>query len=1016
MFAAIPQATQQKLWKHQSEALVFAIRHLNNESSPCLVRMPTGTGKTGLIACLTREANPGTSLVLTPWAHLRNQMISDVDKSFWAKIGVTPPKRDVVEMLPTTAKDVLKATESQVIVATFATLNQLRLDYTADYEKLAKSISLVVVDEGHYEPAVEWGKSVKGLKAKTVLLTATPYRNDLKLFRITDAKKSAHHFTHEKAVEEGIIRELHCEELVSATDIKSLSAAFAKAWAQAKKSKTLPSASPRAIVCCAGHEDIETAVAVLRKEGVKAIGVHEQFENSKDTNLLKDVPKDPKKTDAEVWVHQHKLTEGLDDHRFCCVALFTRIRNDRKLIQQIGRVLRRDQSDRKANSLLLAPREYSAEAEWAAYREFETELELLEPTHFRKVVDTLLGAQPKVEYFDGKFRKRFQPGDLSTRPQVIIPPSVLVRAAGKDFSLDAYIEDCTDTLNTEDAVILGPDLNAPCQRSDTFALWVYASVRNSRFLQNTSLYEIKLETHCVVFTDGLVFMADSRGNFPIEYTEEHTASIPAEQLARYFDKSMRPTHVSVDSSIPYDTVARGADLRGHNLLSIPASLTDRLQICRSAKGSSKNSGRRYIGMNRGRVRQEVSEAERRVFELQGFVSWAKTVATILKSKTDGSALFQRYMPTCSPPANPIPRSLCLDLVRLDLILTLADGTACTLKTSSCSIKEEAKDNKAIYVCAFEIDGDAHAGKSIKLRVEYQPSKRRFWFNKHEGVALRVEVENDDESADKSLADFLNQRQDIVLIGLEGGEIVYQGRNFYRIDYSYAEEVLINLIERPAGAPACRSEKGSRAEVAALKQAKAAQFQANTLFRVIADQQINLPFNDDLLICDDLGTESADFVAANFNDQQLALIHAKAGDGKKISASAFHDVVAQAMKNLVYLTRTGEVPEGVETWWRNAKWNNTGIPRLYRTQPGIPVKSALWKKLQSDIIGSSNPKLFVVLVTTGCCDIGELKQAIGDPKKRTPELAQLLHLLDGINGYARQLGVQLIIRDLPYQPN
>ena len=32
----------------------------------------------------------------------------------------------------------------------------------------------------------------------------------------------------------------------------------------------------------------------------------------------------------------------------------------------------------------------------AAYLEFETELQLLEPQHFRDVVDKLLGVQPKV--------------------------------------------------------------------------------------------------------------------------------------------------------------------------------------------------------------------------------------------------------------------------------------------------------------------------------------------------------------------------------------------------------------------------------------------------------------------------------------------------------------------------------------------------------------------------------------------------------------------------------------------
>lgn len=1014
MFDAIPQGTQQKLWKHQKDALGFTIKHLKQGDSPCLIRMPTGTGKTGLIACLTRQSNQGSSLVLTPWAHLRNQMLADLATGFWKKVGVTPLNRNVVEMFPTTAKDVLKANGPQVIVATFTTLNELRLDHSAEYDKLAKAISLVVVDEGHYEPAVEWKKSVTGLKVKTVLLTATPYRNDLKLFRITDSKKDTYHFSHKKAVAEKIIRELRCEDLASGTDIPSLSKAFAKAWKEAKNKNSLPSNSPRAIVCCAGHGDIETVVSELKKSGLKAIGIHEQFKGAKNALLLKDVPDEPRKTDAEIWVHQHKLTEGLDDHRFCCVALFTRIRNDRKLIQQIGRILRKDSADRESTALLLAPQKYSAKAEWEAYLEFETELELLEPKHFRDVVEKMLDAQPKVEYFEGRFRRRFQPSALSAKPQVVIPPSVLVRTAGKHFSLKDYIEDCTDTLNTEDAVILGPDINAPCQKSATYALWVYASVRNSRILQSTSLYEITLETHCVVEAEGFVFVTDSRGNFPDSYLEENTTILSAGQLGRFLDKTFRPTHVSIDSSIPYDTVLRGADLRGHNLLNVAASLTDRVQICRSAKGISKDSGRRYVGMNNGRVRQELSEEERRTFELKTFVKWAEEVAKVLKSKASMSALFDRYMPTCAPPVNPVPKTLCLDLLRHDWDLTLADGSKCSLKSSSCDVVTLAMDGSTIYTCSFDLDGTNHAGNSIKLRIEYQQAKRRFWFNKHEGTSVRVSNEDDGKVSNKSLAEFLNQKQDIVLIGLDGGEIVYQGRNFYKIDYTHAEQALLGLIERPKNAPSCKSEKGNKEEIAKLKKAKATTFQTGSLFRAIADRKIGLPFVEDLLICADLGTECADFIAANFADRQLALIHAKASDGKAVSASAFHDVVAQAMKNLVYLTRNTEVPKGVNSWGTNGKWGKTGVQRVYRAPNAFPQKQALWNKIKSEIIESSAPQLFVVLVTTGCCDLDELKAAVNDPNKRTPEIAQLLHLLDGLNGYARQIGVHLIVRDLPYK--
>jgi len=290
--------------------------------------------------------------------------------------------------------------------------------------------------------------------------------------------------------------------------------------------------------------------------------------------------------------------------------------------------------------------------------------------------------------------------------------------------------------------------------------------------------------------------------------------------------------------------------------------------------------------------------------------------------------------------------------------------------------------------------------SISFRIEYDPLKQRFWFYKENGQSVEVSLGAENESTSKGLAEFLNQNQDIILIGLDDGEIVYQGRNFYKIEYSYAEKLLLDLIKRPKNGPLCRTEKGSKEEITALKASNGTTFPIGSFFRVITDRLPEFPFEDDLLICDDLGSECADFIAANIKNHQLALIHAKAGSGSKISASAFHDVVAQAMKNLVYVTKNSEIPDGVSSWRKDSKWNKTKISRLYRIPDGLPSCKTLWDKLKSDIINSSNPDMYVILVTTGCCDLPELKQAANDPKKRTPEIAQLLHLLDGLNGYAR----------------
>jgi hypothetical protein len=973
--------------------------------------MPTGTGKTGVIACLTRLSNHGSSLVLTPWANLRAQMIDDLHERFWKERDLDPGEPKVVEMLPSSARSVLRAKHPQVIVATFATLNDLRREHKDTYESLAGTVSLVVVDECHYEPAVEWGKSVKGLKTRTVLLTATPYRNDLKLFRISNPDQSAHHFTHKLAASRGIIRELGFDNLPATEAISGLAVAFANYWKKAKRAGDLASADPRAIICCLDANDIEVAVHHLRREGLNAIGVHEQFEKPTRPHLMKEVP-DPRTEIAEIWVHQRKLTEGLDDHRFCCIGLFTRIRNDRKLIQQIGRILRRKDDDRNKPALLLAPPMFSVEDEWNAYRAFETQLRLLEPRHFGKVVDALLSSQPSVEYFEGKFRRRFDPSSLEQKPQVVIPPSVLVRVTLKDFSLADYIEDCTDTLNTEDAVILGPQKDAPCQQAHDFALWVYASVRNSRFLQDTSLYEIRLETHCVVVAGGYVLIADSRGFIPEEYVDDHTSGVAQGKLARFLDHRFEPTHVSVDSSIPYETVLRGADLHGSDLRRVPPSLTDRTQICRAARGTSKDLGRRYVGMHRGRLRKEETAEERRTFELPIFVDWARGVAKTLDSNVAASTLFTRFMQTCDPPPAPIPKTLSIDLLRLNLDLTLADGSRCTLESSSANVGVSLRNTRETYTCSFLVKAKGAKPQTLSLTLAYDRTKRRFWFNKDTGPTIRVNLPGDEDTKSKGLPEFLNQNQSTVLIGLEGGEIVYQGRNFYLVDYAYAEQALLDLIWRPT-TPRCRTEKGSAKDIRKARTSKATRFPKNSLFRAVADRQIALPFADEVMVCADLGTECADFVAANFTAHEIALIHAKAGKGTKISAAAFHDLAAQAMKNLVYLTRNAEVPKGVSSWSAKRKWNGTGISRIYRASLGLPAGAALWNKLRTDILGDSNPELYVVLVTTGCCDRDELAEAIADRTKRTAETAQLLHLLDCLNGYARQLGVRVVIHDVPY---
>jgi superfamily II DNA or RNA helicase len=89
----IPQSLNDKLWPHQKRAINFALRYLRQpfEAEVALIRMPTGTGKTGVIAALSVALPPPQwTLVLTPWKNLCRQMILDLESRFWRSRGWRP--------------------------------------------------------------------------------------------------------------------------------------------------------------------------------------------------------------------------------------------------------------------------------------------------------------------------------------------------------------------------------------------------------------------------------------------------------------------------------------------------------------------------------------------------------------------------------------------------------------------------------------------------------------------------------------------------------------------------------------------------------------------------------------------------------------------------------------------------------------------------------------------------------------------------------------------------------------
>lgn len=108
-----------------------------------------------------------------------------------------------------------------------------------------------------------------------------------------------------------------------------------------------------------------------------------------------------------------------------------------------------------------------------------------------------------------------------------------------------------------------------------------------------------------------------------------------------------------------------------------------------------------------------------------------------------------------------------------------------------------------------------------------------------------------------------------------------------------------------------------------------EFSPDSVFRKIVD---SVAAGNDILVCDDLGNEWADFLGINTQTRppSINFYHGKYGP-VSLSASAFHDAVGQAQKNLGQLDLPpGKMPEKLAKWtldYVSGSSVQTAIPRI-----------------------------------------------------------------------------------------
>lgn len=505
------------LWNHQKDAVTEIAGYLQKPTpkEAFLVKMPTGTGKTGVFAALSRIAYPEINyIIIVPSTALKLQILDELSQRFWEKIGYAIerlPEQYIGELMPSGIDTVLPLIKASpfILVTTIQALQMLATDKSkaAAYKELQQLAGCLIFDEGHKEPAYTWGETVRGFEKPTILFSATPYRNDYKIFNIN--KERFYALEHQFCVKQHILRELVIQKL--AADPWNPAIFVNMLTAEVEKIKKIFAGqkvpSPKVIIRCEKEEDIKKTVDALVKLKKNVIGIHQTFPET--AKLSANVPELAAQQKFEYFVHQYKLIEGIDNTDFSIVAIYGDFASTRMLIQQIGRILRNPAKNADLKAYLFVRDAEKAKEDWEGYLTYDDQLvsrkKLFDVTDILKV-----NKEASMLYFSGTFRELVDVNNIDLKESLVFQKKANVFHAHKELSFHGLCGKILEEWARRDYAILKQDVVA-----DNTYMVLYIMYNNSPLVKKGIFIEQTLAVTYLRFEKNFIFYYDSELNSPL---------------------------------------------------------------------------------------------------------------------------------------------------------------------------------------------------------------------------------------------------------------------------------------------------------------------------------------------------------------------------------------------------------------------------------------------------------------------------------------------------------------------
>lgn len=1000
------------LWPHQRTAVDRTLDFLAQppDERAVLIHHPTGAGKTGIMAVVGRlEAEARPILVVCPSAALVEQLEAQLKADFWNQIGAPEAWRFSETARLTISKvdrviGIIAAAAGKpvAVIATIQALQQIHAN-PVEYGKIANVFGTLFFDEGHREPAPQWGRAARGLNAPVVLFSATPYRNDLKIFDVNQDYTSFLSF--QAAALNGLIRPVNVQEQALPQAPTSFAAAII---ALRDEMITAGRARPgdKLIVRADDASEVEGLFEAFKaqleqaKRGDGVLAIHDtlHYEGTGRAWKFGAVPVNLKGRNERFLIHQHMLTEGIDDPSCTMLAIYSPFRNERQLVQQVGRLTRHPGPPGAAApaAMVFGRAGDGVGNMWRrflAYDQACVDNGGRPPLRDRAFVERILAALPELDYIKGQFRRRANLDDPSITSELRVPLAARIYETLAGFDLDDFATAVTHALDNEDRI----ETIALSAADPDCRVHLSVGLHQSPFLAESLFQTVSLEITVYVYRAGRLYFYDSGGLWMDEYVDLGPRLRPDALCSLLPESGRAVSSLTLRNTDLGPMALRGRSLQAVSLAQSGVFLGEQTNVITRATGRPVDGVRRTLGFTSALVRQSEGSS----VSLNEFSSWCDAIGGELDNASPPALLFKRFANAIDPPMNPLPQNVLMELDQYQGIFLNAQNRPVQFDLDSlCTDIGPRAGGPTGFDLAFDIRID---GQNTPVWIRWDDKKGRYWLSSRELSAL-----HDRDSPKVTLLSRLNRRQPFRII-IDPGTVYAYGR-FYAVDLRLGAaegpgRLVLGLLTGVTALNDITSEKG-------LLTGAAATWPAGSLFGLIdgalAVASQDRPFGPtfEALVCDDIGQETGDFVGVDeAATPRVVFIPAKWAAGNAgAGASKLYDVIGQALKNLAYLKADGQpLPGSARRFDKDWKHSGGRVPRR-RIGPGSTAFRSMYQRVRSNPAASR--EVWIVL-GGGILSKNAVEQAFNAPSP-PPHALQTFHLLLSAYAACQSLGIQLKI--------